>query len=249
MESKRLIKYLVITFSISWMCWWLLALLIWQRVMSFSHPIATIIFVIGGFGPTIAAILVSPEKTTLKSILHFVFAHRKNTGIYLLIFCLLLTATFGASSMEINPHLPLPVLPLLLVLMTFFGGGNEELGWRGIMQPILEKRLAFPIATLATGCTWAVWHFPLWFVNGSPQQNLHMPFILFSVYAVLASFWLAAVYKKTNCVFYCCVLHGLNNLLMTFFVLKINWILVIGLIVTLTLSIFVRYGNSPAFRN
>ncbi len=41
--------------------------------------------------------------------------------------------------MELNPKLPLYGIPIIFFVCTFFGGGNEELGWRGTMQPILEK--------------------------------------------------------------------------------------------------------------
>ena len=45
------------------------------------------------------------------------------------------------------------------------------------MQPLLEEKLNFPIATIITGVVWGIWHIPLWFVNGSSQQN--MPFAIF----------------------------------------------------------------------
>ena len=37
------------------------------------------------------------------------------------------------------------ILPMMLV-----GGGNEEVGWRMILQPELEKKFNFNIATIIT---------------------------------------------------------------------------------------------------
>lgn len=87
--------------------------------------------------------------------------------MYLLLFCVLISAVIGLSSLEVNPALPLFILPFMLIMTTFIGGGNEELGWRRVMQPILESKFSFPIAALITGSVWAVWHSPLWFVVGS----------------------------------------------------------------------------------
>ena len=67
-------------------------------------------------------------------------------------------------------------------------GGEEELGWRGIMQPILEKLLPFPVATVITGTVWGIWHIPLWFVEGSSQQNMAFPFFLVLLALILSLF-------------------------------------------------------------
>ena len=113
------------------------------------------------------------------------------------------------------------------------------MGWRGVMQPIMESKMPFPFATLITGVVWSVWHIPLWYVDGTSQQN--MSFLLFTLLGVLLSFWLATVYKRTQSVFFCSVLHGLNNTLLASFVIKVNMILVIGFIVMLICSIYLWY--------
>lgn len=107
------------------------------------------------------------------------------------------------------------------------------------MQPLLEKKLNFPVAAIITGIVWGIWHIPLWFVNGSSQQN--MSFIFFLILAVILSFWLAAIYKKTECVFVCSVFHGLTNTLLSVFVIKVNVLLVIGLLALLVYSIYLWY--------
>lgn len=238
MENQKLKKYLIRTFLISWVSWLALAALVKSGVMTFSDPIGRVLFIIGGFGPTIAAISLLENKS-FKAVSSFIFSHKKKSVWYLLLFCLLQALTKGLSSGELNPDVPLFALPIVFLVCTFVGGGNEELGWRGMMQPILEKKLAFPIATLITGAVWSVWHLPLWFVDGSPQ--ISVPFVLFAINAICLSFLLACVYKRTGSVFCCASLHGFCNMLESVFVMKVNWILVLGMIITVAAAVVLWY--------
>lgn len=238
MNKKKVITYLIITFALTYTCWWGLALLTNLNVVNSSQGIFTLIHVIGGFGPTIAAICVLPKKSP-KEILRFVFSGKKNSFWYLLLFCAIQGTVIGLSSMEINPQMPWFAAPIVLLSATIVGGGNEELGWRGILQPELEKKLPYPIATLITGCIWMAWHIPLWFVVGTSQQGMN--FGLYCIYGLILSFWLATIYKKTKSVFCCVVFHGFSNLMLSLFVIKVNWIMVVGLIAALVFSIWLYY--------
>jgi membrane protease YdiL (CAAX protease family) len=234
MDKKKIIQYVSITFLITWSCWWGLAFFTNYHIVNSSQGIFTVIHLIGGFGPTIAAIILLPDKSP-KGILKFVFSCRKNSFRYLLLFCLMQGLIIGLASRETSPAIPWFVTPFVLISITFLGGGNEELGWRGIMQPELEKEFPFPVATLITGCVWMLWHVPLWFVVGTSQQNMN--FALYAIYGLILSFWLATIHKKTKSVFFCCVFHGFSNLLLSFFIIKINWLLVLGLIVSLIVTV------------
>lgn len=238
MNKKSVITYLTITFAITYACWWGLALLTNLDIVHSSQGIFTLIHVIGGFGPTIAAICVLPKKSP-KAILRFVFSGKKDNFWYLLLFCVLQGAVIGLSSMEINPQIPWYAAPIVLLSATIVGGGNEELGWRGILQPELEKKFPFPVATLMTGCIWMAWHIPLWFVEGTSQQSMN--FGLYFIYGLILSFWLATIHKKTKSVFCCVVFHGFSNLMLSMFLVKVNWILVVGLVAVLLFSIFLYY--------
>lgn len=240
MNKKKLISYLIMTFSITYIAWWGLALLTQLNILNSSQGFFTLIHVVGGFGPTIAAILVLPNKTP-KGILRFVFSCQKNSFWYLLLFCVIQAAVIGFSSMEINPQIPWFAAPIVMLSATIVGGGNEELGWRGIMQSELEKKFSFPIATLITGCVWMTWHIPLWFVEGTSQQGMN--FGLYCIYGLILSFWLATIYKKTKSVFFCVVFHGFSNLMLSLFMIKVNWILIVGLIVALVFSIWLYYRD------
>lgn len=231
MNSKRLAKFLIITFLISWIAWCGLAALTSLNIIPFSHPLGTILHIIGGFGPVIATLFVLEEKNTIKSIVKYIFKHRKKSLNYLFLFSVFEILTISLSSREFNAALKVYLIPLIFLQATFIYGGEEELGWRGVMQPLLEKQLNFPISAIITGTVWGIWHIPLWFINGSSQQN--MPFTLFLVLAIILSFWLATIYKKTKCIFACSVFHGLTNTLLSMFIIKLNIILIIGVIAML----------------
>ena len=53
--------------------------------------------------------------------------------------------------------------------------------------------------------------------------------------------WLATIYKKTKCIFACSVFHGLTNTLLSMFIIKLNIILIIGVIAMLIYSIYIWY--------
>lgn len=241
MEMMRLRKFLVITFLITGLAWCLLAVLTKVALISFTNPIATMLHIIGGFGPTIASLFVLEEKLTFKAAIKFVFQCKRKSMFCFWTLVAMAIAVIGISSMEFNTALPWYLIPIVFLQAVFIYGGEEELGWRGIMQPILEKKLPFPIATVITGTVWGVWHIPLWFVEGSSQQNMAFPFFL--VLGVLLSFFLAALYKRTQCVFACNVFHGLINTLLSMFVIKLNLTLVLGLVIMLAYSVWLWYSE------
>lgn len=66
---------------------------------------------------------------------------------------------------------PLSLIPFA-AFMLFFGPFPEELGWRGPLQDSLESAYDWVRASVIVGACWACWHIPLFFVNGSYQQEL-----------------------------------------------------------------------------
>lgn len=124
---------------------------------------------IGGFGPTIASLFLMNEKLTLHSFKKFVFQYKKKSMIYLWVMAAMAIAAIGLSSREFNSELPVHLVPIIFIQAVFIYGGEEELGWRGIMQSLLEEKYKFSIATIILGIVWGIWHIPLWFVEETSQ--------------------------------------------------------------------------------
>ena len=156
-----------------------------------------------------------------------------------LLFCLAEGAVIALSSRQFNPQIPLSLVPVVFFQAALIYGGNEEVGWRGTMQPLLERAVPFPGAAVVTGLVWAVWHLPLWFVEGASQQTI--PFGWFAVLAVLQSFWYGALFRRTRWVFGCNLAHGLTNTLLSLFVIQVNGLLAAGCLLLLAASLVLWY--------
>ncbi|MEQ8238885.1 MAG: type II CAAX endopeptidase family protein [Cyclobacteriaceae bacterium] len=99
---------------------------------------------------------------------------------------------FGGNFVLIpNFQIPLSRVYIIFVLAFF-----EEIGWRGFGLPHLMKKHGFILSSLVVGVIWALWHLPGYLVNfGAPND---IPFIVFSIWVVAASFIFTWLYVKSS---------------------------------------------------
>lgn len=58
-------------------------------------------------------------------------------------------------------------------------GPVEEFGWRGVLQPLLQRRVAPVWAGLIVGLIWGIWHLPAFLLSGTPQSGWDFaPFLI-----------------------------------------------------------------------
>ena len=77
---------------------------------------------------------------------------------------------FGGATMQKPLYMAVLSFPMMII-----GGGVEEIGWRGFLQPALQKKFSIFISTMIVSIIWAVWHLPLWFIPGTNQsQRLYL---------------------------------------------------------------------------
>ncbi|MGI6020965.1 MAG: CPBP family intramembrane glutamic endopeptidase [Lachnospiraceae bacterium] len=101
---------------------------------------------------------------------------------------------------------PWYMMPLGFLVMIPFVGIAEEAGWRGFLQPALEKRMKFPFSVILVAVIWDVWHIDLWL---DPTSNHYGDsFIGFTITIFVWAFALAALYKATKSVMACAVYHA-----------------------------------------
>ncbi len=69
---------------------------------------------------------------------------------------------------------PITILPTLIFWL-FFGPVPEEPGWRGYATDGFQARMGAVAASLIVGVAWALWHLPLFFLDGTWQAE-HLGF-------------------------------------------------------------------------
>ena len=101
---------------------------------------------------------------------------------------------------------PWYLMPLGFLVMIPFVGFAEEAGWRGFLQPALERRLRYPFSVLAVAAIWFVWHLDLWLDPTSRHYGDSMAG--FGITILVWAFALAALYRATHSVPACAVYHA-----------------------------------------
>lgn len=204
---------LIYTFSISWLFW--LTIIIANRVFDalwYGELLTWIPMLMGSLGPPIAVYISYRQfnkSFSLKSFMKLVFnidIDRKAWLIFGLFTCwrfLMVWIAFGIQE-------PISILYMIINLPLFIiGGGFEEIGWRGYLQPKLEKETGYLVSVLIVGVIWSIWHLPLWLINGTVQSAL--PFAAYTFLAIILSFSFSALYKYTQNIFLCIFSHAWFN--------------------------------------
>ena len=210
--SKLAGQYLMFTFAIMAMCWGTCALFSLCGIYLTDIPLLYIPYLLGGLSPTIASYIVEKKHSVVcgfKEWLMTIFDFRHNILSYLLLpvlaglffFCICSISGYESGA---------PLLGLVFMIpMMLLGGGLEETGWRGILQPELEKKYGYTVATILVAVIWWLWHLPLFFINGVSQYGAD--FISFGINVIGLSFALSGIKKLTSSTFLCILFHCIIN--------------------------------------
>ncbi len=211
-DGSLLWRFLFYTFAIAWGTELLLIACYHFNLLNGNAALVLHFAVIGfgaGMAPAYAAFIVQKKNSglTLKDFCNQVFhTPRGNTILFLIIFALIqFLACVVQESYLGNPW----YLFFLFIPMMILGGGLEEIGWRGVFQPLLEKRFPFLVAALIEGTIWSIWHLPLWFVPNTSQGSMN--FIAFTLYCITLGLTLAVAYRLTKCIWVTILIHAWGN--------------------------------------
>lgn len=216
-ERKRSLSevklFLVYTFSISWFFWFviIIANLVFDTLW-YGELLTWLPVLIGALGPAIGAYMIyrqSNKSNTLRSFAKLVFAKVEDKKA-LLIFVLFTLWRFLMVWIAFGIREPIAILYMFINLPLFIlGGGLEEIGWRGFLQPKLEKDKGYLPSVLIVGIIWSIWHLPLWLIIGTIQSSL--PFFIYTLMAIILSFSFTTLYKYTKNIFFCVFTHAWFN--------------------------------------
>lgn len=73
-------------------------------------------------------------------------------------------------------------------------GPLEEFGWRDLMQPLMQRKLAPFWAATVIGAVWGLWHLPAFLLSGTPQE--HWGFLPFFVGAIAISWMITPLFNE-----------------------------------------------------
>jgi len=219
LEKRSLLPiglFLLYTFSITWFCWSII--IIGNRYFNtlwYAEPLFWIPYTIGGLGPAISSYLIHRQFNkdfSKASFVEFIFGNKIDIKVWL-IFGLytvwrLLMIWIG---FEVSKSITIRLILSMMINLPFtiIFGGLEELGWRGILQPRLEKMFGYLPSILTVGVIWSVWHLPLWLIKGTVQNEFPFGVYLFSGIILTSSF--TTLYKYTNNIFICVLSHAWFN--------------------------------------
>jgi uncharacterized protein len=179
-KKHPLIMFIVLSYILSWSTWIIAAL---------GETSSTFLTWIGGFGPAIAAIILTAVlegRIGLTRLLSKIFVWKFNPILYLAAIGLpvfgtvAMIALYSLISRDLTPLLSLvnwlgilgknSVVLLLTLLLGLVIVAGEEIGWRGYVLPKLRTKHSDLIASLGVGLIWGLWHLPnLWPFH--PEQD------------------------------------------------------------------------------
>ncbi len=188
--TRGVVRFVVATFAISWLAW--------TPVIAFGlhhadDPRGATLFLLGGFGPTIAGwwmLRRAGRRDTLRRLLDPRPIHGRWWAVILLgypvVFALssALNVAMGGAWPSFQGGAALLAGPAALfgglAIVALLGPVAEEVGWRGYALDPLVARLGALGGTLVLGAVWWAWHLPLFWI----PSTLHGSQGILSAFAI-----------------------------------------------------------------
>ncbi|MGX6607382.1 CPBP family intramembrane glutamic endopeptidase [Micromonosporaceae bacterium Da 78-11] len=213
--------YVLLAYTVSWICWLPLA---------FSHRIVHVggwpTHLPGLLGPAVATVAVTGMVTGRAGARDLLARlTRWRIGWWWLValspLVLLGLALAGRAAAGQGPPRweefglinefpswgPLTVLVLLIVV----NGLGEETGWRGFLQPALQRVLPPRLAILAVAAVWAGWHAPLFAILTTYRGFTPLTLVGFGIGLACGAVVLGWLYNRTGSILAVAVWHATYN--------------------------------------
>ncbi|MHA2038909.1 MAG: CPBP family glutamic-type intramembrane protease [Promethearchaeota archaeon] len=261
-ESTDLLYFFILSFFFTWALWFP-KLLSSIGLIPFL-PFFNILMILGSFGPLVSSFFFTYKDRGLDGVKHlWHMTWHCDKKVYLIIsltlipgltfFSLLLASLL--EGFNLNDFIIQDRLGFLAaeILVTFFIGGpfQEELGWRGYALDQLQDRWNALESSIILGGIWSLWHFPLFYIEGTPHIN--QSFINFTVSIIIISILFTWLHNNTNgSVLAAMSFHASLNVSSLVFLPKIsivsNQIFTLFLDLTVVI-VLVAYGHKTLKRN
>jgi len=210
-STMEAVVFATITIGLSYLVFWGPIALFGVPTISFVANIrgpiwAIVLFLLGSFVPSVVAIVLTrlfEGREGLRMLLRRTLQFNLGWRWYLA--AILVVALGAAGQILINQLLGNPFnmslylsqLPSFIPLI-IIGPLSEEYGWRGYFLIKLQQKWNALSSSIVVGIVWAFWHLPLFFMVGTSQHELYLPFVGFLVGTIAVSVLMTWVNNNTE---------------------------------------------------
>jgi hypothetical protein len=178
LKTKTLIPFFAITFGLTWGLVAMLILFYDQIIAIFGEVSMTNpLFILAAYSPGIAGVFLVWRNYGFKGLGKFfrrLTLWRASGWWWLFLILGIPALVYAGAAVKGSISDPFPFSPWVQVFpamtIALFIGPLEEFGWRGLAQPLLQRKFSPFWAGLILGCVWAAWHLPTFFLSGTPQS-------------------------------------------------------------------------------
>ena len=228
-DIKRIVIYLLLSFSLAWIPW----IIMNSRYDFFEwftgekqYPFLWLMLLSGG-APAIATFLtrlmtkegIADDLLRLKlkgHLKYYVLAVLLPVAVGLLR-CILIQQMHLGAEAELSGLQTASILmqAITMPLPAAFNTFGEEYGWRGYLYPKLESVGNRPLAIIAGGIIWGVWHAPLTVKGhnfGTDYPGFpYVGILLMCGFCVVLGIFLYWLTQKTGSVYPASIAHSVTN--------------------------------------
>lgn len=194
-ETHRLSTYLALTFLVTWG--------FWGAVLAVETTATTLLQLIGGFGPLLAAAITAWIAGDFRPWAAQLVRWQvpAQWWAYAVLVPVGIIALVSAGIVRFGGGIDLSRVPQLgsiatIFVLTFLRGGLEEPGWRGMALPLLQQRFNATVSSGVLGVIWTVWHLPLFITQGSSQAGSSL--FLYGLGVIPLTVLLTVLYNNTR---------------------------------------------------
>lgn len=223
---------------------------------------------IGDFGPFIGAVLVAYSiggSDAIRNLFRKVTSWKCNPvwygfailGVPVIYFISYFISLyfFGhqpSSMQEYGKWAELPGMNIILtwLILTFFVGLGEEVGWRAFLQTRLQEKFNVATAAIFVGLIWIFWHIPLFFYDEYFSHLGAFQIFGWACFIIINSIIFAWLYNASGENLIIPILfHSSVDLMTGSPVMKDGYISTLFTIILILIAIFALIGFRPKYLN
>jgi uncharacterized protein len=205
-HGRSALAYVLLTFGFSWTAWFAAARLAGGRLDDQLLSLGGPVFLLGVFAPALVAVAMTWRangRQGVAQLLAQIGRWRVGTRWYAFAFTYFIAIKLTAALLQrvVTGDWPaFGTTSVLLmagaILVSTWTQAGEEVGWRGYLLPALADRMSLGAASISLGLIWALWHMPLFYIDGSGSAGQSFP--LYASHVTALSVAMAWLYWRTG---------------------------------------------------